>query len=450
MSPGLQRRVWRLAGYNRAAKVSIQSRVTLQGTLFFHFITQQRMLRSLEQAKKSKLLLEGKHMAQDSVCGMQVDEKTGLRLSYSGTDYYFCNPRCMEKFARDYDIPEQQLADARAGHHKKHWYTNKTIIISGALLILVLASYPIPLLAPFRSRLMMYVSTLWWAVLLGLGIGGLIDHFIPREYISHILARPLKRTIPYAVVTGFLMSTCSHGILALSIQLHKKGAANAAVVAFLLASPWANMPLTILLIGFFGLKAFYIIGAAILIAVITGFIYQVLERAGVIEQNPNSVQVGKEFSIVADIKQRYRVYCFSMDRLHKDLSGIWSGAVSLGNMVLWWILIGMGLAALAGAYIPSDFFMNYMGPTLMGLIITLAFATVIEVCSEGSAPIAFEIFKQTGAVGNSFVFLMAGVVTDYTEIGLLWSNVGKKTAVFLPIAAVPQVLILGYIANKIL
>ncbi len=39
-------------------------------------------------------------------------------------------------------------------------------------------------------------------------------------------------------------------------------------------------------------------------------------------------------------------------------------------------------------------------------MITLILATLIEVCSEGSAPSAFEIFNQTGAFGNSFVFLM--------------------------------------------
>ena len=43
---------------------------------------------------------------------------------------------------------------------------------------------------------------------------------------------------------------------------------------------------------------------------------------------------------------------------------------------------------------------------------------------------------------------MAGVVTDYTEIGLLWTNVGRRTALWLPIVTVPQVLALGMIANR--
>jgi len=293
----------------------------------------------------------------------------------------------------------------------------------------------------------MYFGRIWWAVLVGLFLGGMIDYFIPREYISSILAKPRKRTIFYSVILGFFMSSCSHGILALSIQLHKKGASTPAVISFLLASPWANMALTVMLIGFFGIKALFIIISAIVIAIITGFVYQFLENKGLIEKNVNMAEVEGDFSITKDIKVRFSNYRLNFKSLKNDLAGIYKGAVSLGDMVLWWILIGMGLASAAGAYIPENIFTAYMGPTMLGLIVTLGLATVIEVCSEGSAPMAFEIFRQTGALGNSFVFLMAGVATDYTEIGLLWHNVGKKAAIWLPIITVPQVVLLGFLAN---
>ena len=142
-------------------------------------------------------------------------------------------------------------------------------------------------------------------------------------------------------------------------------------------------------------------------------------------------------------------YKFSKETLKTDANGILAGTFALGNMILWWVMIGVGLASLAGAYIPAEFFHNYMGPTVLGLFVTLGLATLIEVCSEGSAPMAFEIFRQTAALGNSFVFLMAGVVTDFTEIGLLWHNVGRRVAIWLPVIAVPQVVVLGYIANII-
>ncbi|MGB3113192.1 MAG: permease [Candidatus Omnitrophota bacterium] len=387
-------------------------------------------------------------MTKDPVCGMTVSEKTGLQLTVGGATHFFCSEHCLRKFAEKQDLPEKEIKTCLTGA-RVPFYRNKTFIAASVLAFLILLSFPFSFLVPFRVSLLMYFGRLWWAILLGLFLGGLIDHYVPREYVSHILAKPRKRTIFYSVILGFFMSACSHGILALSIELHKKGASNPAVISFLLASPWANFTLTIMLLAFFGPKGLYIIISAIVIAIITGLIFQVLERKGIIETNENIAEVGEGFSVTKDIKKRFSEYRFSPGTLRSDMKGIFSGMLSLGDMVLWWILIGMGIASLAGAYIPADIFSRYMGPTVMGLLVTLIVATIIEVCSEGSAPLAFEIFRQTGALGNSFVFLMAGVVTDYTEIGLLWHNVGRKTAIWLPIIAVPQVIILGIIANVI-
>jgi hypothetical protein len=286
----------------------------------------------------------------------------------------------------------------------------------------------------------MYLKAIWWAVLLGLFLGGLIDYYIPREYISKILAQKKPATIFNAVFLGFLMSACSHGILALSMQLHKNGACNPAV---------ANFTITVMLIGFFGLKGLFIIIAAIIVAINTGFIYMFLEKKGLIEKNKNIVEVSKEFSILSDLRIRAKNYRFGPQSIIADFKGIIRGTLMLSNMVLWWIILGILIASIAGAYIPVHFFHRFMGPTLVGLFITLTLATIIEVCSEGSSPLAFEIYRQTGALGNSFVFLMAGVATDYTEIGLLWTNVGKRTALWLPIVTVPQIVLIGFLANII-
>jgi len=324
---------------------------------------------------------------------------------------------------------------------------NRLFLVTVAIFLLLLFSYLFPLWVPFRRIFFQYLKSIWWAVALGLFLGGVIDYYVPREYISKVLSKKSPLTIFNAVFLGFLMSACSHGILALSIQLHKKGASNPAVVSFLLASPWANTAVTIMLISLFGLKGVLIILAAIIIAINTGLIFMFLEKKGLIETNKNTVSVPLGYSIKDDLSLRVKNYKFNFQSLKQDARGVTNGLIMLSEMVLWWILLGMLLASLAGAFIPVHFFHKFMSPSLLGLMVTLALATVIEVCSEGSSPLAFEIYRQTGALGNSFVFLMAGVVTDYTEIGLLWSNVGRKVALWMPLVAVPQVLLLGYIFN---
>ncbi len=339
-------------------------------------------------------------------------------------------------------------------HKATKWYKERLFIIGTAVTALFILSYFIAELNPFYVSFKFYIILMWIPISLGFLVGGIIDYFIPKEYIEKYLSRHNVKTIIYAMLFGFLMTACCHGILAIAIELYKKGASTSAIVAFLLASPWANLPITILLFGFFGSKALIIIGSSLLISFTTGVTFLQLEKRGLVECNKcekgEDTPIHTDFSIKDDIKKRIKNYEVTTNNLSKALKGTLSGSWSLTKMIMWWILIGMTFAALADAFIPSHIFITYMGPTLTGLLITLFLATIIEVCSEGSSPLAFEIYNKTGALGNSFTFLMAGVATDYTEIGLIWHNIGKKAALWIPILTIPQILILSYIFNAFL
>ncbi len=315
---------------------------------------------------------------------------------------------------------------------------NRRLLVVGGIFVAVLAMSFVPALGALNDSMLSYLGIVWWAVLLGLVLGGIIDYFVPDGFVVRVLGKRRKSTLINAVLAGFLMSACSHGILAIAIQLYKKGASVPAVITFLLASPWANLPMTVLLFGFFGWKAFLFVGGAMAIALVTGLVFTVLDEFGLIE--------GPAKDVEAENVSWDRVTNFDFKR---STRGVAIGFVALANMVLWWILIGILAASLIGAFVPDHWFMDYLGPDMTGMLITLLFATVLEVCSEGTSPIAFEIFNKTAALGNPFVFLMAGVATDYTEIGLLWTNIGKRTAIWLPIVTVPQILFLAYWFNQI-
>ncbi len=313
----------------------------------------------------------------------------------------------------------------------------RLIVVGGVFLAVLLASFLEPL-AALNESLLAYLGIVWWAVLIGLVFGGVIDYFVPSGFVVRLLGQRHKMTLVNAALAGLLMSACSHGILAIAIQLYKKGASVPAVITFLLASPWANLPMTILLFGFFGVHALLIVGGAMLIALTTGLVFMALDHAGWIEPS-NEAADGDDFEWSG-------VRNFDAAAA---LRGVAAGSMSLANMVLWWLLIGVMAAAIIGAYVPSHWFMQYLGPDALGMLVTLAFATVLEVCSEGTSPLAFEIYDRVGVLGNPFVFLLAGVATDYTEIGLLWSNIGRRTALWLPAVTVPQILLLGWLLNQV-
>ena len=174
-----------------------------------------------------------------------------------------------------------------------------------------------------------------------------------------------------------------------------------------------------------------------------------MEVHGWVESNQQLVGLQTGVSFWQDWKERLGRRSLTIDQWRKDVRGVVHGFGHLSEMIVWWLLVGMAIASIMGAYIPHAIFHQYLGPSVLGMAATLALATIMEVCSEGTAPLAFELYRQTSALGNSFVFLMAGVVTDFTEIGILWHNIGRKTALWLPLLTVPQVLAWGAAANFI-
>lgn len=346
-------------------------------------------------------------------------------------------------------------------HDKKHaccaapeprksrpWFLQPLAILISLIAAGFAGSYFIAPLVPFRETVLNFLSMMMLPVLLGFFFGGIIDASVPGEYISKHLSRRNPATVFYAVGLGFLMSACNHGILALSMALHRKGASGAAVVSFLLASPWANLPVTFLLVGFFGWKGFLIVLLALVIALVTGLLFQQLEKKGWVEVNAHSVEVTADFSIRRDLREKLRNFRMTRPGFLVWTVKVWASIRMLIGMVLFWILLGVFLSALAAAFVPAHWFDRFLGPDVTGLFVTLAFATVLEICSEGTSPLAFTIYQKTGAFGNAFAFLMAGVVTDYTEVGLIWKNLGRKSALWMLALSLPQVILISLLLNR--
>ena len=185
-----------------------------------------------------------------------------------------------------------------------------------------------------------------------------------------------------------------------------------------------------------------------MIGVVTGYIFDTLVARGRLPDNPARVAAlaGERTSF----RKAYRQW-------RADITLSWSGAQDIfwsglagSRMVLRWLLFGIALAAALRALIPANAFADWFGPTLLGVMLTVIAATIIEVCSEGSAPLASDLVGRAGAPGNGFAFLMAGVATDYTEIMSLKDTTGSwKIALALPIISVPQTLLIAVMLNAL-
>ena len=289
------------------------------------------------------------------------------------------------------------------------------------------------------------LNTIWWGILMGMLMVAILTK-VPREFVTSLLGTGSGLAgILRATLGGVLLDLCSHGILMVGAKLYERGVSAGQVMAFLVASPWNSFSLTLILIALIGVPwtAMFIV-ASMLIAIITGLIFEKLTTINVLPVNPHQIDLPEGFQFWREAKSRFSNTKFSASFFRS----MFQDGIVESRMVIRWILFGVLLASLVRTFIDASSFQTYFGPTLMGLGLTLFAATIIEVCSEGSTPIAADILTRAHAPGNSFAFLMTGVATDYTEIMVLRDTTKSwKVALFLPLITVPQVILIAGLIN---
>jgi len=246
-------------------------------------------------------------------------------------------------------------------------------------------------------------------------------------------------------MAGVLLDLCSHGILMVGTKLYERGASLGQVMAFLIASPWNSLSLTIILVALigFGWTLLFIL-LSMTIGVISGLIFDKLVSCGTLPASGVSETESEPEKVLPALKRLIASAEFTPSAIGRLLLD----GLKDSRMVFRWLFFGLVLATAIRAFVPMDTYQAFFGPTLAGLFMTTLFATIIEVCSEGSTPIAADLVTRAAAPGNGFVFLMAGIATDYTEVMVIKDTTKSwKIALFLPLIALPQVLIIGFILN---
>lgn len=290
------------------------------------------------------------------------------------------------------------------------------------------------------------MNKMWWGILFGVVAIGVIGT-IPREFITAILGPGGRFSgILRACGAGLLLDLCNHGILMVGMKLYERGASLGQIFAFLIASPWNSLSTTLILIALIGLKwTLIIIALSAVIGIITGLVADFLVKSGTLPPNPHQKDLPPDFQFWPEARRRYSASSF-------DRSFLWTHtkrAFSESRMIIRWILFGAVLVALLRALFDPSAFAQWFGPTMAGLALTFLAATIIEVCSEGSSPLAADLLTRAHAPGNGFAFLMAGAATDYTEIlALRETTKSWKLALALPLLASPQILIVAWILNQ--
>lgn len=284
------------------------------------------------------------------------------------------------------------------------------------------------------------VHKMWFGVVLGIVFVGLIEG-LPRDELNHYLggSHGLKGILR-ATLAGIFFDLCSHGILMVGMKLYKEGASLGQTMAFLIASPWNSLSLTVVLVALIGLPwTLAIVGLSALVALISGVLFESSVRLGWLPSNPNR-RVHDDDVSVLKVLSGFRF---------PGVASVFNKGMAESRVILRWLLFGIVIAVGVQLLLSDQQFETYFGASLLGLMATVGFSTILEVCSEGSAPLASQFLTKASAPGNTFAFLMTGVSTDYTEIMALKDTAKSwKVALALPLLTLPQVLLIAWLLNS--
>jgi uncharacterized membrane protein YraQ (UPF0718 family)/YHS domain-containing protein len=255
----------------------------------------------------------------------------------------------------------------------------------------------------------------WWALVLGFAISGVVQAWVPRARIEHALGGSGARPVGLAAGLGAASSSCSYAAIAIAKSLFTKGASAASALAFQFASTNLVIELGIviwILIGWqFTLAEFA--GGLLLIVVMTLllrlFVSRRLERearehAETAETGHQHVSAGERVSL----RERLTSVSAWSDVAHNfraDWSMIWKE-----------VAIGFVLAGFIGL-LGNDFFNGLFiehAPAGLKLAENVVVGPIIAVlsfvCSIGNVPLAAVLWSGGISFAGVVAFLFADLI----------------------------------------
>ncbi|MHB8490648.1 MAG: permease [Solirubrobacteraceae bacterium] len=255
----------------------------------------------------------------------------------------------------------------------------------------------------------------WWALVLGFAISGIVQAWVPRERIERALSGSGPGPVGLATALGAASSSCSYAATAIAKSMFQKGASAATSIAFQFASTnlvWELGVVLWVLIGWqFTLAEFVggIVMVVLMAALLRVFIPARLE--GTARHHAQEADTGHQHPTASEARSwRARLTSVSAwsDVAH-NFRGDW-------QMLYREIAAGFLLAGFA-AQLPrgffGDLFLVHSGGALSALenvVVGPIIAMLSFVCSVGNVPLAAVLWSGGISFAGVLAFLFADLI----------------------------------------
>jgi uncharacterized protein len=255
----------------------------------------------------------------------------------------------------------------------------------------------------------------WWALVLGFGLSGAVQAWVPRRRLEQALGGRGAREVALATGLGAASSSCSYAAIAIAKSLFQQGASLVSAMAFQFASTNLVFELGLvlwLLLGWrFTLAEF--VGGVLLICLMWLALNLLVsrEREAAVRRHAEAAATGHaHHAAVTDLPFKRKLSSIQAwsDVAH-NVRGDWQ--------MLWKELVGGFLIAGYVSLLPKGFFnglfvtnapapLRLVENVLVGpLVAALAF-----VCSIGNIPLAAVLWSGGGSFGGVVAFIFADLI----------------------------------------
>jgi uncharacterized membrane protein YraQ (UPF0718 family) len=255
----------------------------------------------------------------------------------------------------------------------------------------------------------------WWALVFGFAISGIVQAWVPRERIEEALSGSGPRPVALATGLGAASSSCSYAAIAIAKSLFQKGASAATTLAFQFASTnlvWELGLVLWVLIGWQFTLAEYI-GGIVMIVLMTVllrlFVSPRLEAQA--RDHAQEADTGHQHHMAGERmtwRQRLTSVSAWSDVAH-NFRGDWR--MLYKEVAIGFLLAGF-IAQLGNGFF-NGLFLKHTGGVLAAVenvIVGPIIAVLSFVCSVGNVPLAAVLWSGGISFAGVLAFLFADLI----------------------------------------
>ena len=267
-------------------------------------------------------------------------------------------------------------------------------------------------------------------LLLGFLIAGVLHVFVPQKFYANYLSRNNKWSVVWAALLGIPLPLCSCGVIPTAIGLRKEHASKGAIASFLIATPQTGIDSILATFSLMGLGFAVIRPVAALVTGVCGglLVNRLVPEEDQKEETHSACQVESGNKILRVLRYAY------VDMI---------GDIGLR------LLIGLVVAALIQVAVPDEFFLRFGHQPLLQMLVILAVAVPMYICSTGSIPVAAALMMKGLSPGAALVMLMAGPAVNLASILVVNKSMGRRFTTVYLLTIVGFSILFGLIINAL-